>query len=403
MSHLVVGWELGHGMGHIMPLRMVAEQLLARGHRLTFIVRDVAVAERALEGLDVRWLQAPKVTYRPWELTRTDCFSQLLGNIGFRDPEKLAATVAGWSGLLNALKPDAVLLEFAPSAMIACYREGIPFALQGNGFFCPPVAAPSFGVMNPKMPDALKQKEDAALLENINTVLAGSDASPLSSLAELYRQSRHDLLTSFSELDHFCRPKPATFHGVWVPEVKVSPRWPKQKGKRVFAYLTARPGVDKVLAMLSKSGLPTLIYCAGVEGKFRAPFENENCRFLDGLVDLRKLAEQADLGVFHGNHSSTALFLLAGTPTLQIPLYMEQLMFARRVKALGAGEIATLDQPQRIAAALNALLSGASYLENCRLFAERYRDFNQAEEICAAADALEAALGLVGETTSSSS
>ena len=22
MAHLVVGWELGHGMGHIMPLRM---------------------------------------------------------------------------------------------------------------------------------------------------------------------------------------------------------------------------------------------------------------------------------------------------------------------------------------------------------------------------------------------
>ena len=52
MAHLVVGWELGHGMGHIMPLRMLAEVLLEKGHQLTFIVRDVSAAQRALEGLD---------------------------------------------------------------------------------------------------------------------------------------------------------------------------------------------------------------------------------------------------------------------------------------------------------------------------------------------------------------
>lgn len=393
MSHLLVGWELGHGMGHIMPLRMLAEALIKKGHRLTFIVRDVAAAQKALEGLQVTWFQTPQVTYRPWELSRTDCFSQLLGNVGFRDPDKLASTVTGWRSLLAELKPDAAVLEFAPSAMVACYMLGIPFALQGNGFFCPPTQDDAFGVISEKMPAAQRQNEDAMLLASINSVI-GDTQPALAAVADLYRLSRHSVLTSFQELDHFERKEDADFSGVWVPSVARSPRWPKASGKRVFAYLAARPGVDKVLAMLSKTGLPTLLYCPGVEGKFREPFESAHCQFLDGLVDIRKLAEQSDLGVFHGNHSSTAMFMLAGTPTMQIPLYMEQLMFARRVKALGAGEIATLDQPQRIAAGLNAVLAHSEYRERTGRFAERYQDYDQDASIYQAAEALEKALSL---------
>ena len=393
MAHLVVGWELGHGMGHIMPLRMLAEVLLEKGHQLTFIVRDVSAAQRALEGLDVVWLQTPQVTYRPWEMTRTDCYSQLLGNIGFRDPEKLMSTVTGWRSLLSALQPDAALLEFAPSAMIACYMERIPFALQGNGFFCPPAEEEPFGVISNKLSEKQRRHQDVMLLDSINTVI-GDSRPALEHVSELYRLSCLNVLTSFRELDHFCRDNDDIFRGVWVPSIPISPRWPKGEGKRIFAYLTARPGVDKVLAMLSRTGLPTLVYCPGVEGKFRAPFENQKCRFLDGLVDIKKLAEQSSLGVFHGNHSSTAMFMLSGTPTMQIPLYMEQLMFARRIKTMGAGEIATLDQPQRIAAGINAIMSNPGYGESARRFADQYRDYDQNCAIRQAAADLEVALGL---------
>ena len=109
-------------------------------------------------------------------------------------------------------------------------------------------------------------------------------------------------------------------------------------------------------------------------------------------MDLRAIAREADLGIFHGDHSSSALFLLAGTPTLQLPLYMEQLMFARRVKALKAGELATVDQPQRILQLLNGLLATPQYRDHARAFADRYQDFDLNREILAAADSLEQAL-----------
>ncbi|MEE4249364.1 MAG: hypothetical protein V2I38_02140, partial [Alcanivoracaceae bacterium] len=92
------------------------------------------------------------------------------------------------------------------------------------------------------------------------------------------------------------------------------------------------------------------------------------------------------------NHSSTALFLLAGTPSLQLPLYMEQLMFARCVKALGAGELVTLDRPDRVAQALDALTLNPAYTAAAQAFSAQHSGFDQHIEITRAASALEQAL-----------
>jgi len=355
-----------------------------------------------LHDLPVTWLQAPQVRYQPWELTRTDCYSQLLGNIGFNEPVKLGSSVSGWTALLKALKPDAALLEFAPSAMVACRILEIPYVLQGNGFFCPPPFADDFGIMQPKMPAAVRRAEDTALLDSVNEVLTRFQGKNLGHISELYAAAQHTILASFVELDHFQRGDTQRFSGVWVPHQSAKAVWPKAgkniskqaASKRIFAYLNARPGVDKVMNMLSRSGVPTLIFCGELAEKYRKPFMTESCQFLDGLVDMRQLAQEADLGVFHGNHSSSALFLLAGTPTLQLPLYMEQLMFAKRVRALSAGEVVTMDQPNRIAEALTIMLNADVYTNAAASFAEKYRDFDQRTEIHAAADALEAALAL---------
>lgn len=390
MAHLLIGWELGHGMGHLMPLRMVGEALLAQGHRLTFVVRDTATAARALSGLPVQWLQAPLVPYFPWEIGRTDCYSELLGNVGLGNPEQVAATVDAWLALIDAIAPDGALLEFSPSAMLACHVRGLPFALQGNGFFCPPADADPFGVLNPKQTPTEREAADARLLTNLNALLAERGVTPLASLAALYGEARTVVLTTFAELDHFPNRQNAIYSGPWLPAQTSTAEWPDGKGAKIFAYLMPRPGVEHLLDMLARSGLPALVYGPGLTEAVRAGFTAPTLRYLDGLVDVGTLARESDLGIFHGAHSTTAAFLLAGKPSLQIPLYTEQLMFARRLRAMEAGEIATLDQPERIAAALNAMLRTDAYRQGAQRFAERHRGYNPAAAIAEAADRISA-------------
>ncbi len=51
------------------------------------------------------------------------------------------------------------------------------------------------------------------------------------------------------------------------------------------------------------------------------------------------MAERSDLVVFHGGHSSVMTTLNAGTPSVIIPTISERESNARRVAALGAGEV----------------------------------------------------------------
>ena len=48
MSHFLFTWEIGSGLGHTVPLALVAGPLLARGHEVHFALRDLSSARVAL-------------------------------------------------------------------------------------------------------------------------------------------------------------------------------------------------------------------------------------------------------------------------------------------------------------------------------------------------------------------
>lgn len=66
------------------------------------------------------------------------------------------------------------------------------------------------------------------------------------------------------------------------------------------------------------------------------PANFHHASYLPGLA----MAERCDLMVHHGGHSSVMTGLFAGTPVVIIPTITERESNARRLAALGAGEIA---------------------------------------------------------------
>ncbi len=65
------------------------------------------------------------------------------------------------------------------------------------------------------------------------------------------------------------------------------------------------------------------------------PANFHHASYLPGLA----MAERSDLMVHHGGHSSVMTGLFAGTPAVIIPTITERQSNARRLAALGAGEI----------------------------------------------------------------
>lgn len=93
----------------------------------------------------------------------------------------------------------------------------------------------------------------------------------------------------------------------------------------------------------------------------------------------RAMAERCDLMVHNGGHGSVMMGLLAGTPAVIIPTITERESNARRVMALGAGEIVLptngADGEKRIdvgdfSAKVQQVLTEPSYRQSARRVAD---------------------------------
>jgi len=121
------------------------------------------------------------------------------------------------------------------------------------------------------------------------------------------------------------------------------------------------------------------------------PSNFHHAAYLPGVA----MAERSDLMVHHGGHSSVMTGLSAGTPAVIIPTITERESNARRLAALGAGEIVMpvdgIDGEKEIdvaefSAKVRRVLEEPGYRESARRVAESMRKFGGARE---AADRIE--------------
>jgi UDP:flavonoid glycosyltransferase YjiC (YdhE family) len=132
-----------------------------------------------------------------------------------------------------------------------------------------------------------------------------------------------------------------------------------------------------------------LIYASGVDDALKNQFRSPNLRFADAPVNLVKAAAECDVAILNGTHGSAAAMLLAGKPTLHIPIFLEQGVTAQAVAKLGAGINVMPNEPAKISAGLQALLHLEQFGSAARAFAARHADFDPASQIAKLVDRAE--------------
>jgi UDP:flavonoid glycosyltransferase YjiC (YdhE family) len=156
-----------------------------------------------------------------------------------------------------------------------------------------------------------------------------------------------------------------------------SPDWPPGE-KRIYAYLKAFPTLNDLLALLKQRGHSTIVYSAEIGRKAIAEYQSETLRFVSEPLNMSEVGRDCDLAILNAGHGTTCDILLAGKPIMQIPMNAEQQLMAERVCALGAGErvSARKSDPERMAAALDQLLTDPKYTQAAQTFAKRYAKFD---------------------------
>lgn len=376
----LLAWELGGGLGHLVPLAQVGAPLAAQGHELHFVLRDLSGARAALGALadapHVHLWQAPLWQAVLQAQQPPASYGELLFHAGYLDAARLLGLVRGWQSLLDAIAPDLLLADHAPTALLAARGRPMRRALIGNGFFLPPAQQPmpGFREWEPVDPQRLAYTEAHALAA-CNTVLAGIGAAPLAALHELTAADENFLLT-WPELDHYGtggqgRPG-ARYWGLLPARAQGVPAaWSDGDGPRLFAYLRGDyPAIDTVLQQLSRAPCRTLAHVPGASAALRQRLASDRLRFSDGAVAMDSAMAQAQAVLCHAGSGTVGTALQAGLPVLMLPMQVEQLIFARRACATGAAAMLHAgDIAARLLPALDELLADGTMRRHAQALA----------------------------------
>jgi hypothetical protein len=338
-------------------------------------VRDLSTSAPLLRRHGFPFLFSPQTadgsrrTGRP-----TYCYSDVLLESDFSTARDLGARIRAWLDLFRRLRPDLVVIDHAPVALIACRIAGLNAAALGTGFEIPPAHSPTPDILGYGVRSlARRQASDAALIDIINQVLRRFSAEPISSIHALFASSRR-LLTTFRELDVHGPREDVEYFG---PVASASPKplspWPDSEAKRLLAYVRPRaPGFINLVQALGVSGCEVQCIAPGATPSVIKQFTSSRMRIHDTPIDLIEALKAADGAICYGGAAFIAQSLQAGVPLLAIGCVPEQAMNARRVAALGAGiAVTAAASRQDFRRALNDLLT-QDFAVEAQAFARRY-------------------------------
>ena len=381
MSNVVYAWELGADLGHIANFLPIALALKQQGHAVTAVVRDLSRAATVFGDHGIPVLQAPVWLAQNAELPDPPLsFAEILQRFGYADAIGLFGLVTAWQALFDLLDPDLLVVDYAPTALLAVRGSGLPTAMFGTGFCSPPRISP---VPNMRPWQAVSQgrleASEAAVVATANGVLAACAAPPLGALMDLF-EVNCDFLATYAELDHYRDRGAAEYWGpVLSPQHDGKPRWPDETGPRVFAYLKeGHPHFDAVLTRLAKRGCSVLVYAGRVSAAARARHESPQIRFSPLPLDIRAVASECEVAVCHGGHGTTAALLATGRPLLLLPMQLEQHLLGRNVTRLGAGVMVAPEATgTSLSESVDQLLDDQLLAAGAGAFARKYEDRTQ--------------------------
>ena len=388
MARIALAWEYGASFGHAAAIARLGEALRQRGHTVALILRELRPLQNLPEARALTVFQAPSwTTDAPAYTPRS--FAEVMAGAGYRDGITLAGLLGAWRALYAGWKPDLVIADFAPTALLAARAMGIRRATFGNGFFTPPRGRPMppFRTDIPGQEQHLASSEDF-VLRAVNGALEHLGFAPLEYLAQQF-EADEDFLCTFPELDHY-GPRPNA--GYWGPRLSIDrgrlTDWPEGRGKRVLVYLpAAQPSLDELFRQLRSRGAEVVAYIPRLDAARRAAFASPHIRMSEGPVRLDRLLPRCELMVSLGGDIGPGT-LAFGIPQLLFPQQFEQHITGHRVEALGAGlavrgpgvQIAQ-NAPADVAQPLERVLTQPGFTLAARAFRARYPAWSPSEQL----------------------
>ncbi len=335
---VLIAWEFGAGRTHALHVLGVARHLRDAG------VECLAALYEPSMGTQFAAIGVPVVqTYvwpgrrrlaAGWREGEVRSLGDVLVHLGTTLPGAVRAALTHYDGLFDLFRPDAVLAENAPGALLAA-RGRVPAVAFGTNATLPPIRDGRFALR----PDA--RGEAAVFDENeirdaLNTELGLAGRPPLPSLPDLLPGTRVFPFgpPAFDTYGHV-RPVPAL--PPYLPDFQVPSR--PERGEGVFAYLHAlAQSCEGVLQGLGEAGRATILHLPGILPAAREALAAAGAiQVRDEALPLPWILSAPRCVVHHGGLQLTTACLAAGRPQVILAKELDNEISGRFVAERGLG------------------------------------------------------------------
>lgn len=346
--------ETGHGSGHVTTLATVA-RALGPGYVCQAIIPELDRAD-VLSPVCTR-VDRGAVLARLPERPAAGAFNWAvwLDNRGYGAPEILKAQFDWWALALRTIKPDLVVADYAPTALLAARALDIPTVAVGAAFGLPPATLPHFpAILSPDQAALLAPipedtaPSEGAICECVNATLGPLGVPPLARLPEVYAADLsppHGV--SIWDLYDGARDHPL------VLSFDVMTPLSGGSGDEIFIYFSgfelAEPAIRDALCQLP---FKACLVAPGLTPDLAERLtENPRLSIAPALLPHEEIIRRSRMVVCAGQAGTLALAVLAGVPVVALPMHHEQMSNALRA-AEGLSFVRALPKAMRSAEAI---------------------------------------------------
>lgn len=389
MKRIGLAWELGGGLGHITSFLPLVKGLKESGFEPVMMLRDISHMEKFYGDIDVPYFQAPVWQALPSKTLPHHNFTDTLFHVGYLEFEAIHSLVKGWVNQLSLLKPDLMILDYSPSALIACRILRIPCIVFGNCFAIPPRQSPMPAYRSWQVPSSdvtlHMETSERRCVSKINQVLEYHQAPLIHHVYEIMDVS-HTFITTDKQLDIYPRQSAdnveylgaMTTDSIGLSHIP----WPDPHLPKCFAYLkSSYEFIDHVLAACQQAQVQFVIYSPDLSAEKKQRYQSNHIVFTHQPCQISAVREQCDFAMIHGGNLLDK-FLEAGKPVLLLPMQMEHLMMAHNACKQGVGCYFNAEHsPQALVPMIQKISRQPDYKIAAATMAKQMTNYSQQQQV----------------------
>lgn len=341
MARILVGYELGAGHGHVHRLMPVVRALEAKGHEVTFFLRNIRDNAVLLARERRAVLPVPDLVARlPGAPTPAPIatYLDIMCHSGFYRRQTLHAGILAWRTLLKQARPDLVVADHSPILLLACYGE-IPVLQVADGFTLPPAHEADFPIFRPGW---TKPMIDPAHGLKVMQDVQKHNRLPVPETVTAPFRTAGRLVCTLPELDPYKSlrrdPVIGPVEGLQAPQPPFD--FAAARRPHFFAYVSLEHKKTRpFLKALKASRLSGEVFSRAMTDAIAGETQRPGLEVHREPQPMHDVIARASVILHHGGNGTCCAALSGGRPQVLLPTHMEARLSANALADLGVGRV----------------------------------------------------------------